>query len=34
MTVAGELESNKMSRILSLAKENQESHEKIDVESV
>lgn len=33
MTVAGELESNKMSRILSLAKERLESHEKLEYES-
>ena len=29
MAVAGELESNKMSRLMELAKENQESHEKL-----
>lgn len=33
MTVAGEIESNKMSRILSLAKENQESREVLEYES-
>jgi hypothetical protein len=33
MTVAGEIESNKMSRILSLTKQEQESHDRLDYES-
>lgn len=33
MTVAGEIEVNKMSRLLAISKQEQESHERLDYES-